>query len=183
MKSIILIGPRCVGKTSVGKELADILNVEFVDGDDIFKARHGNITYFVEHNGWEKFREWESKIITNITQKYKDSQIVLAPGGGAVASEYDNYREVNVEALKGFGKMIYLLPDNNMNVNAAILAERVHKHPESRPPLKYTDGKVLDMQSVLEYRHPLYLAAADNEVVYTEGDSIRTTAKNISELI
>jgi len=182
MGSVVLIGPMCTGKTTVGKEVAGILGIEFIDGDSVFEARHGSIDYFVERNGWERFREWESRIILDITRRYADKPAVFSPGGGAVASEYESYRETNAEALRGFGKVVYLLPDNNMKINAAILAERVHNHPQSRPPLKYTDGKVMDMLSVLEHRHPLYLAAAD-EVVYTEGDPVMRVAENISELI
>ena len=123
MKSVILVGQRCAGKTSVGMELAKLLRVPFVDYDEIFEKRYGTtITGFVEdHGGWEKFREYETGIITEVVDQFRDERIVFAPGGGAVAHEYQGYREQNVGALRGFGEVVYLLPEEDIEKSAEIL--------------------------------------------------------------
>lgn len=184
MKPIILIGPRCCGKTTVGRELSHLLEVPFIDGDEIFKEHYGMITDFVRKNGWEEFRKQESGLIEDIITIYSQGRIVFAPGGGAVAHEFEGCREQNVKALKEYGNIVYILPDNNLEINAMILAERMqadYDSVNSRPALTYENDAVKEMLAVLKQRHPLYLKAAD-EVIYTEGETPDITAAHIAEL-
>lgn len=48
--SIILIGPQACGKTKVGESLAGLLNVPFMDADDLFVEKYGPINKFTEIN-------------------------------------------------------------------------------------------------------------------------------------
>lgn len=185
MKPVILVGPRCAGKTTVGRELAALLSVPFMDCDNLFVERHGGIIEFLHENGWETFREYESQIIYDVVSRFKDKSIVFAPGGGTVAHEYSLYRQRNVKLLRNFGRVIYLLPDNNPEVNIEILAERMQKDEKTallRPRLT-SEASILDeVRKTYIERDPFYRLAA-HEIVYTEGDSSpKVTAMNIADI-
>src|SRR5699024_9086079 len=79
---VILIGPMGSGKTTVGKILAEQLEVSFADTDDVFVERHGVIAdYFTEH-GESAFRDQEEQIIADVLRR--DDLGVISAGGGAV---------------------------------------------------------------------------------------------------
>jgi len=196
MSSIILVGPRAVGKTSIGSLLANELGYSFVDADDLFVAKHGkSIKDFVkEHGGipkgWEVFRRYEAAVIKGICEEYDGQDIILAPGGGAVAHDQGYvYRDRNAGRLKEFGKMVYLLPSLDLEKTARILAERVRRDPKSaeqRPPLGEDDNEVkakeerefTAMFKTVRYRHPFYDAAA-HEMVLTKGKTDEQVAEDI----
>lgn len=146
MRNIYLIGPRGCGKTTIGKELADRLDMPFVDTDAVFLDRHGTIADFVAHNGWDAFRDAEAEILASIADR---AGTVVGCGGGIVL------RESNRELLrKGF--CVYL------KASADELARRLRADPsqEQRPSLT---GNPLDdeIRQVLQEREPLYFDCAN----------------------
>ena len=80
MNQVVLVGPRCCGKTSVGKEVAAVLGREFLDGDILFQAEHGVISDYVARHKWEGFRKAECELIEQICHQYERRLIVFAPG-------------------------------------------------------------------------------------------------------
>jgi shikimate kinase len=54
---IQLVGPGGAGKTTIGAALAARLCVRFVDLDAEFAARHGNISAYLDANGYETYAE------------------------------------------------------------------------------------------------------------------------------
>ena len=178
MASIVLIGPRCVGKTEVGKVLVEELGMPLVDADQRFTERYGNITNFVDTYGWPEFRKAESEILEEICFMYRRDRIVLTPGGGAVAHDQGEfYREKNERVLRQFGQVIYLLPSLDLEESARVLLSRESSDPNSasnRPSL----GNVKDL---LEKRHPLYKQAA-HIVVVTGTKSVAEIANELLPL-
>jgi shikimate kinase len=170
MKSPIIIGPRCCGKTERNKALAKRLDIPFVDADKEFEERHGEITPFVKNHGWEEFRRYEAEIIHGICTDYQDRIISLAPGGGAVAhNQGDKYRDSNVTLLRDFGTIFYVLPTPNLEESASILSRRLEADKVSagqRPPLTTEDSAYKEMLTVMTQRHELYKAAA-HHTLYT----------------
>ncbi|MCK5681582.1 shikimate kinase [bacterium] len=82
MNNLNLVGYRCSGKSSVGRKLADTLQLPFVDADIVFvEQTEMTITEFVAKFGWHKFRCIESEILNTLCLK---ESIVLATGGGVV---------------------------------------------------------------------------------------------------
>ncbi|SUZ75033.1 uncharacterized protein METZ01_LOCUS27887, partial [marine metagenome] len=74
-----LIGPMGAGKTSVGRHLAKLIKLDFVDSDTEIEARTGvDIAYIFEKEGEEGFRWREKKIIDEISSR---EGVVLATGG------------------------------------------------------------------------------------------------------
>jgi shikimate kinase len=144
--SIILIGYRGCGKSTIGRKLADRLWRKFVDTDDLIVKKAGkSIKDIFAQDGEEKFRDLEEQVIAEITL-LKDH--VIALGGGAVL------RQSNRDALQGHGhKVIYLKCDPK------VLHDRIHADPKTaatRPNLTQLGGGIEEIQKLLEAREPLY---------------------------
>lgn len=80
-KSIALVGLPGCGKSLIGKELAKVFNMNFIDIDaEVEKSSFMEIKEIFNIYGEEEFRRLELKII----EKYKDvKNIVMSTGGGA----------------------------------------------------------------------------------------------------
>lgn len=69
-----------VGKTTIGKKLAKLLNYNFVDTDDLFEKKYKlSIEVFFSKYGEKLFREFESKILESTFQL---NNTIIATGGG-----------------------------------------------------------------------------------------------------
>lgn len=181
--SIVLTGARGAGKTVVGRELSSLLELPFVDADSEFIERHGSITDFVKSKSWEEFRRLETELIGDICAKYKNKKIVFAPGGGAVAHDQgDQYRDRNVQLLRKFGLVFYLLPSPDMEKSAAILTERIKGDATStslRPSLTGDSDPAKEMLSTLKQRTDFYFSAASH-ITYTGSKKPSEVAKDIA---
>ena len=186
MDSIILIGPRASGKTSVGKILAARSGLPFLDADAVFSKLYGSISDYQKEHGWEKFRSRETAMLEQICASNLHSRIILAAGGGAVA--HNNglaYRERNVQVLRNFGYVFYLLPYKNLGMSAVILQDRVENDAASasqRPPLTDIADPYEAMLSILEPRDYLYRKAA-HHVIYTARKTSEQVADDICAVI
>src|SRR5262245_28595858 len=54
-RMIQLVGPGGAGKTTVGAALAERLDLQFVDLDTEFTARHGSISTYLDAHGYEAY--------------------------------------------------------------------------------------------------------------------------------
>lgn len=85
-KPIVLVGLMGVGKTSVGRRLADQLGRTFLDADQEIEAAAGRpVSDIFADFGEASFREGERRVILRILGQ--DPNIVLATGGGAFVDE------------------------------------------------------------------------------------------------
>ncbi|KAI9593296.1 EPSP synthase-domain-containing protein [Syncephalis fuscata] len=87
--SIILIGMRGAGKTTLGRDASLILSDwQFIDMDDLLEKRLGiTIPQLIETRGWPAFREEETQLLGEvITAKESCRRTVIACGGGVVES-------------------------------------------------------------------------------------------------
>lgn len=71
------------GKTTLGKRLAKVLDLPFVDTDKMVTADHGSIKDLFAAKGESYFRDLESAALV----KALDGRNVVATGGGIVLSE------------------------------------------------------------------------------------------------
>jgi len=144
--SVVLIGYRGSGKTTVGRKLADRLWQTFLDTDELITAKAGkSIRDIFEQDGEEKFREMEAAAVLEALAK---SEHVIALGGGAVT------RAENRELLKQAGhKIVYLRCDPK------VLLERIQSDPQTasaRPSLTQLGGGIDEIRTLLANREPLY---------------------------
>jgi shikimate kinase len=155
--SIVLIGYRGSGKTSVGQKLADRLWQDLVDTDALVVQRAGaSIREIFERQGEAAFRDLESEIVRE-TMMLQD--VVISLGGGAVL------REQNRAAIAASGhKVIYLKCD------AAELHKRIHADQntaEMRPSLTKLGGTLEEVEAVLAEREPVYRSVMTAELDVT----------------
>lgn len=98
--NIILIGFMGSGKTTVGKAIANVKNMSFLDTDELIESRQAmTIKEIFENFGEPKFREIERDTISSLEDI--DGH-VISVGGGAVM------REENFNALKRIGTTVFL---------------------------------------------------------------------------
>jgi shikimate kinase len=161
---IFLVGPMGAGKTTIGKQLAQSLGMEFNDSDLAIQRRTGvDIPTIFEYEGEEGFRQREQQAIDELTQI--DNQ-VLATGGGAVV------RADNRQHLSARGIVVYLA------CSAQQQYERTYR--DRNRPLLQTDDPLERLRTLMEEREPLYRETADY-VISTEGRNATVVVNDILE--
>ena len=81
-RPLVLIGPMGAGKSTLGRKLAKLLQMRFLDTDRMVSASHGPITKIFEEKGEKHFRALESKAL----EKALKTSAVVATGGGVVVT-------------------------------------------------------------------------------------------------
>lgn len=137
MGNIILIGMPASGKSTVGRKLADQLNIDFIDTDNLIEASEGlKLQEIIDDKGNEYFWEVEENVLCNLNCH----DTVIATGGSAVL--FPNA----MQHLKHLGKIVYL------DQSIGMLKKRLH-NLDSR-------GVTLDegesIETLYNYRVPLY---------------------------
>jgi shikimate kinase len=166
IKHITLIGYRCSGKTSVGRELAKERKLPFYDTDVMIIDRLGtSIKEWVEEKGWESFRQVEKAVIKDISSLAPG---VIALGGGAVMAPE------NREILKKNGRIVWLIADVRA-ISERMKADVFNK--DWRPPLSEGDWET-EIRETLAARYPFYETLADYQVD-TTGKAIKTIVDEI----
>jgi pentafunctional AROM polypeptide len=111
-KSMVIIGMRGVGKTTLGQYAAEVLGFKFIDVDQYFeKTLNTTIVEFINTWGWDQFRIKETEALKQLLGK--DSQYgrgyVISCGGGII--ETAESRDVLKEHTKTGGKVLHLVRD------------------------------------------------------------------------
>lgn len=151
-KNIVLIGMRGSGKTTVAKLLAQKLNKEYLELDDILVGKVGmTIPEIVEKHGWDYFRDKESEIVQEVSL-YQDK--VISTGGGIVI------RPQNIEALKKNGVLVLL------KAQIETLLSRIG-NDANRPFLTNKKTRREEIEELLKQRKKLY-EQASNEIIDTD---------------
>lgn len=164
--NIYLVGPMGVGKTTIGKLLADELKLTFVDTDREIEFRTGaDIPWIFDVEGEHGFRVRESRVLLDLSEK---SNQVLATGGGIVLDP------ANREIIKKSGRCIYLTADIGQ------LVARVGK--DKKRPLLQQDSPRTVLEKVLKARDPIYREVA-TWIVKTDTRPPRQVAGEIVRLV
>jgi shikimate kinase len=156
--SIVLIGYRGSGKSSVGKRLADRLWHPFVDTDELVVRKAGGKTIkeIFDEGGEQRFRDLEAEVVREVSQLQEH---VIALGGGALM------REENRKHLKDGGhKVVYL------RCEPEVLHQHIKADPETaktRPNLTHLGGGVEEIRKLLTDREPIYRQAMTAELDVT----------------
>ena len=139
-KSIVLVGLMGAGKTTIGRRLAQRLNLPFRDADhEIEKAAGMSVSDIFAQHGEQHFRDGERKVIARLLESGPQ---VLATGGGAYM-DAQTRQEITDKAI-----CIWL------DCDLKLLMKRVRKRG-GRPLLKAPDPEAV-MQSLMDERYPVY---------------------------
>ncbi len=150
------------GKSTIGKQLAGALGLEFVDSDNVIKERTGvDIATIFEYEGEQGFRKREAKVLDELTQQ---ENMVLATGGGAVTTP----DAANYLASRGFVIYLECSPDQQY--------ERT-LHDKNRPLIQ-TDNPKKTLEDLMQVRDPIYRETADL-TVSTEKRSASSVVKDV----
>lgn len=147
MKYIFLYGSPATGKTTIGKILADNLNLPFIDLDKLIEENAGmSISNIIKSQGETTFRDLETKALqesvghaSSVTDSINK---IIALGGGALL------REENRKLAESNGIILLLNADIN------ILLPRLKHNPNQRPLL--TGNLESNLKSLLEKRKEHY---------------------------
>lgn len=146
-RSVVLVGLMGAGKSAVGRKLAALLDLPFIDADiEIETVSKMTIPELFEHYGEPEFRALEQRVIARLL---KSGQQVLATGGGAFINEATR------EAIRRDGVSVWLSADLDL------LMERVSRR-QNRPLLRAPDPRGV-MRKLMDERYPVY-RLADVEV-------------------
>ena len=164
-RSLVLVGLMGAGKSTVGRRLAQTLQLPFRDADHEIEAAAGmSIPDIFSIHGEEYFRDGEKRVIARLLQ---EGPMVLATGGGAFMNEETRQR------IAEQGISVWLRADLD------VLMRRVRKRT-TRPLLQNSDPEGT-MRRLMEARHPVY-ATADLTVDSHETPHDRVVADIVKNL-
>jgi len=139
-RSIVLVGLMGAGKSTIGRRLAQKLDLVFVDADaEIEQAAGKSVQDIFRDHGEESFREGERRVIARLLESGPQ---VLATGGGAFMNEETRNN------ISSRGIAVWLRAD------IELLMKRVRRR-DNRPLLK-ADNPEEVMQALIDQRYPVY---------------------------
>jgi len=144
-ETIVLVGPMGSGKSTVGRNLAYLLDKEFVDSDHELESRCGaDIPWIFDIEGEQGFRRRETAVLEDLSSK---ENVVIATGGGAILEPR------NRQILKKTGRVVYL------TASLDVLFSRVMK--DSTRPLLQVENPRQVYREIFHQREPLYRETAE----------------------
>ena len=163
-RPIVLVGLMGVGKTTIGRRLAQRLSLPFVDADEEIESAAGmTISDIFERYGEPHFRDGERRVIARLIDGLPK---VIATGGGAFMN--DETRAL----IKERSISVWLKADLD------VLVRRVSRK-DSRPLLSGKDPLAI-LTELAEKRYPVYAQAdimvetGDTEMIFTNPRDERT---------
>lgn len=164
-KTIVLIGMMGAGKSTIGRQVADVLGVPFRDADrEIELAAGRTIQEIFAEYGEEHFRSGERRVIARLLE---EEPFVLATGGGAFM-DAETRAVIEEKAIS-----IWLRAE--FDVLWARVSKRSH-----RPLLKTADPQQT-LKDLIAARYPTY-GLADITVESAEAPKEETADKVIEAL-
>ena len=162
---IFLIGFMGCGKTTAGRLLAQLINYQFIDLDELIVQKKGmSVATLFENEGEENFRLLEKQVLAEV---FEMRQVVVATGGGAPCF-FDNMEQMNK-----YGVPVYI------KLTPKALLSRLRNAKEQRPLLKNkSEEELLEyITGMLQKREPFYQKA------YIKIEGIGLTASDILKVI
>ena len=161
IRNIALTGFMGVGKSSVGRALADQLHFEFLDTDEAIETNAGkSISRIFSVEGEPTFRALECQLVQQLAGR---DRLVISTGGG-LAVNADNLASLKTHALV---VCLWASPE--------AIWERV-RHQSHRPILQTVDPPAR-IRELLAQREPFYKQA--DVLVNTELRSLREVVQQV----
>ncbi|MBN9221337.1 MAG: shikimate kinase [Mesorhizobium sp.] len=139
-RSIVFVGLMGAGKTAIGRKLATMLSLPFMDSDhEIESVSRMTVPELFERYGESEFRALEQRVILRLLE---NGPQVLSTGGGAFMNAQTR------EGIAAHGVSVWLKADLDL------LMDRVSKK-QNRPLLKSPDPRGV-LERLMEQRYPVY---------------------------
>jgi shikimate kinase len=153
-RPVVFIGLMAAGKSSLGKRVAAVLGVPFVDADREIERRQGRtVPEIFAADGDAVFRSIEEQVLADLIEQVGPR--VIATGGGAVLSSVTRRR------LRDGAIVVWL------RASPAVLASRVR--PDGSRPLLVDDPRGT-LERLSTERAPLYRDVAHHIIDVDGGD-------------
>lgn len=163
---LILIGPMGSGKTTIGKLMANKLNVPFRDTDEVIVAQTGkSVSEIFLEDGEDAFRLLEKAVLR---QELLSDDTVLALGGGA---------PISIDAQSALRAIAS--PVIYFDISLASVAPRIGFNRDRPLLLSNPRGQ---WETLMQERRPIYEAIAD-KVIDVNGKSEDDIVKEIGAVI
>jgi shikimate kinase len=142
-RSIVFVGLMGAGKTAIGRKLATLLGLPFVDSDhEIEEVSRMTVPELFERYGEPEFRALEQRVIHRVLESGPQ---VLSTGGGAF---------MNAQTRAWIGEQAVSIW---LKADVDVLFARVAKK-QNRPLLK-TDDPRATLERLMHDRYPVYALA------------------------
>ena len=165
-QNIFLIGPMGSGKTTIGKQLAKLLMLDFYDCDQELERQTGaSVSLIFDLEGEAGFRARESRLLEQLTAK---KGVLISTGGGVICSEE------NRSLLRTRGLVVYL--------KTSIENQLRRLSQDKSRPLLQTEDRAQRLLELARVRNPLYIDTADLEFS-TREQSVHNTSKELFSAI
>jgi shikimate kinase len=152
-RPVVLVGPMAVGKSAVGRSLAQRTGARFVDSDRVIAERHGSIPAIFAQQGEPGFRTLEAEVVREALAL---DDVVVSLGGGAVLHP-------GTQGLLRSATVIFL------DTDVGTVLPRI-RGDSGRPLL--ADRPAERWQELYDERRPLYARLA-SVIVDTRGLTVR----------
>lgn len=145
-RPVVLVGMMGVGKTTVGRKIAQLLHLPFVDADEAIEdAAQMTIPEFFEQYGEAEFRDGERRVISRLIGDPGTPLKVIATGGGAFCN--DQTRQLILSRACAVW----------LDADIDVLVERTARK-DNRPLLKQGDPREI-LARLRAEREPFYSQA------------------------
>ena len=164
-RSIVFVGLMGAGKTAIGRKVAAMLALPFVDSDqEIESVSRMTVPELFERYGETEFRALEQRVILRVLE---NGPQVLSTGGGAFMNAQTR------EAIASHGVSVWL------KAEIELLMDRVSKK-QNRPLLKSADPRAV-LERLMAERYPVYAEA--NVTVPTRDDRKEVIAAEVADAL
>ncbi len=163
-RHLVLIGPMGAGKSTIGRHLARLLQLRFVDLDELIEQRTGvTIPLIFEVEGEAGFRQRESEMLRETLET--PERLILATGGGVILDP------LNRDWIRRCGAVLYL------RTPVAVQLNRLAR--DRRRPLLQAPDRRERLERMARERNPLYESLADM-TVESVADKPGRTARRVA---
>ena len=151
-----------VGKSTLGRFLANSLRYKFVDTDDLIEERTGKtITEIFKTEGEAHFRRLEHELVEEMASW---NRMVISTGGGLVTANN------NLESLKAYSFVVCLW------ASPETIYHRIKR--QQHRPLLQTENPIETIKELLKNRAPFYKQS--DLLVHTDNRPLRVVAQLVT---
>ncbi len=170
MKPVFLTGYMCSGKSTLGRELAEQMHLQFIDLDDFIEQEQGmTINRLFSTLGERRFREIETDALRRVVAL---TDVVISCGGGTPC------QPGNMDLMNSHGLTVWLWTSPERIIARLLLPEHRAKRPAT---VGLSDEQIATkVHSQLALRNQYYAEAKikfDSTLIETADETVLTAAR------